>query len=94
MKHLWANEELIGNFTLSPAELTLLANKTNVSKLCLAIFLKLFQYEGRFPTRRAEVPRAIVKFIADQIDVPIGFFEKYKWKGWMIETHRAQIRKL
>jgi hypothetical protein len=54
MKHLWANEELIGHFTLSPAELKLLANKTNLSKLGLAIFLKLFQYEGRFPTRRAK----------------------------------------
>jgi hypothetical protein len=27
MKHLWANEELIGHFTLSPAELKLLAKK-------------------------------------------------------------------
>jgi len=42
MKHLWANEELIGNFTLSTAELKLLANKTNVSKLGLAA------YSGRF----------------------------------------------
>ena len=74
MKHLWAHEELIENFTLSPVERKLLANKTTVSKLGLAVLLKFFQYEGRFPRGRAEVPKAIIKYIADQIDVSARTF--------------------
>ncbi len=70
MKHLWAHEELIENFTLLPGERKLLANKITVSKLGLAVLLKFFQYEGRFPRGRTEVPKAIIKYIAGQIDLP------------------------
>ena len=94
MKHQWAHEELIENFTLLPGERKLLANKITVSKLGLAVLLKFFQYEGRFPRGRAEVPKAIIKYIAGQIDVPARTFNDYKWKGRSVEAHRAQIRKL
>lgn len=50
MKHLWAHEELIGNFTLSKAELKLLVNKTNVSKLGLAILLESEKNRGSYAT--------------------------------------------
>lgn len=94
MKHLWGHEELVEKFTLSSAERKLLTHKTTVSKLGLATLLKLFQHEGRFPRGRYDVPRAIVKHIADQINVPADEFTKYKWKGRLIEAHRSQIRKL
>ncbi len=37
---------------------------------CFAVLLKTLQYEGKFPTSQKEIPKAVVQFIARQIDVP------------------------
>jgi TnpA family transposase len=94
MKHFWTDEDLIEFFTLSADEHQLLANKSAPAKLGYAVLLKILQYEGRFPTAQNEVPKAVVKFIARQIDVSADELGNYKWKGRTTEYHRAQIRKL
>lgn len=52
MKRSWQPEELIEHWTLIPTELDLLTKKTASNRLGIALLLKYFQYEGRFPTSK------------------------------------------
>ena len=70
MKRQWEPEELIEQWTLLPADQMLLANKTGPTRLGFAVLLLYFQYEGRFPQQRHEVPRLVVRHIAAQVTVP------------------------
>jgi hypothetical protein len=92
MKRQWDIEELIEHFTLVPDDLELLANKTGPTRLGCAIFLKYFQYEGRFPAARQDVPRAVVDYIARQLKVHADLLAQYDWEGRTIRLHRTQIR--
>ncbi len=92
MKRQWDIEELIEHFTLVPDDLELLANKTGPTRLGCAIFLKYFQYEGRFPAVRQDIPRAVVDYIARQLKVPADLLAQYDWEGRTIKLHRMQIR--
>ena len=60
MKRNWQPEELIEHWTLIPSELELLIKKTATNRLGIALLLKYFQYEGRFPTSKAEIPRDVI----------------------------------
>jgi hypothetical protein len=56
MKRRWETEELVDHWTLLPAELDLLANKTGATRLGFALLLKSFQLEARFPARKQDLP--------------------------------------
>jgi hypothetical protein len=92
MKRRWETDELVDHWTLLPAELALLANKTGATRPGFAVLLKSFQLEARFPQRKQDVPGAVVVFIAKQIGVAPEEFLQYQWRGRTIEYHRAQIR--
>jgi Domain of unknown function (DUF4158) len=92
MKRRWETEELVDQWTLLPAELDLLANKTGATRLGFAVLLKSFQLEARFPHRKQDVPGAVVVFVAKQVGVAPEEFLQYHWRGRTIEYHRAQIR--
>ena len=94
MKLLWPETELAENFTISSEEHKLLENKTPAGKLCFAIHLKLIQYQGRFPKILNEVPKSIVFFIADQLNIPPEEFVNYNWTGSEAKSQRAKIRAL
>lgn len=64
MKRNWQPEELIEHWTLIPTELDLLTKKTATNRLGIALLLKYFQYEGRFPTSQAEIPRDVIRYVA------------------------------
>jgi len=49
MKWNWTEAELDEYWSLSEAELFLLANRTERGRLGLAVQLKYFEREGRFP---------------------------------------------
>jgi Domain of unknown function (DUF4158) len=70
MKRAWHPDELAQCWTLSPDELELLSNKTGVTRLRFAVLLKAFQFDGRFPDRRADVAGSVVVHLASQIGVP------------------------
>jgi hypothetical protein len=93
MRQLWHEQDLIAFFTLSSEERDLLANRSAPMKICFDVLLKTLQYEGKFPTSQKEIPKAVVQFIARQIDVFSEELKKYKWRGRTIEYHRAAIRK-
>jgi hypothetical protein len=78
MKRNWELEELIEQFTIMPNELSLLGNKTGVTRLGFAVMLKFFQLEARFPNSKNEIPKDVVNYIAKQlqlIGVPFGDYD-------------------
>ena len=58
----------------------------------VAALLKFFEYEGRFPRNRGELPQSAIEFLAQQVHVPADAWSEYRWEGRTFEYHRAQIR--
>ena len=94
MKRVWTADELVEYWTLTPSELELLANKTGPTRLGFALLLKFFQYEGRFPQQRNEIPPTIIAHVAKQTTVPAAHVLQYNWRSRAIKYHRAQIREV
>lgn len=92
MKRHWELDELIDHFTLMPNELALLGNKTGETRLGFAVLFKFFQYEAKFPSRKNEIPKEVIKYIAKQINLEAYLFDGYDWAGRSIKYHRSQIR--
>ncbi len=57
------------------------------------MLLKYFQYEGRFPTSKAEIPRDVVCYVAQILKVTPDIFDSYDLQGRTIKAHRVLIRK-
>ena len=92
MKRLWEPDELVGEWTLGPDELALIANKAGPTRLGFAALLAFFRHEGRFPSTKHEVPAAVVAHLAHQVGVSAEAYLAYDWRGRAIKYHRAQIR--
>ncbi len=92
MKRNWQPEELIEHWTLIPTELDLLTKKTATNRLGIALLLKYFQYEGRFPRSKAEIPRDVIRYVAQLLKVSPDRFDSYDWQGRTIKAHRAIVR--
>ncbi len=92
MKRNWQPEELIEHWTIIPTELHLLTKKTDNSRLGIALLLKYFQYEGRFPTSKADIPRDVICYVAQILKVSPDKFDSYDWQGRTIKAHRAIVR--
>lgn len=81
MKHVWKKEELIEYFTLSLNELKYLEHRTPAGRIGFSILIKFMQHEGRFPDGLNEVPKSVIKHIANQFDLSSDEVNKYKWRG-------------
>src|SRR5260370_7748249 len=92
MKRQWDIEELIEHFTLVQEDLDLLANKSGPTRLGFALLLKCFQYEGRFPHGKHEIPKDVVNYVAHQLKLDATVYAQYDWEGRTIKPHRASIR--
>ena len=92
MKRNWQPEELIEYWTLLPNELTLIKGKTAPNRLGLAMMLKFYQYEGQFPTDKAEVPTQVIRYLAQQLKIEPNHLENYDFAGRSIKAHRVTIR--
>jgi len=79
VKRPWGIEELVENFMLRPEELVLQSRSSSASQLGLAVLMKFFQHEGRFPTKPSEVPEQVVAFLARQIGFTPVDFKNYRW---------------
>jgi hypothetical protein len=79
MKRLWTNDDLITQWTLQPSELVLVEHKEGANRLGLALLLKYFQIDGRFPRQKHDVPVAAIAFVARELDVPIDLYPAYDW---------------
>src|SRR5579883_636964 len=92
MKRQWDIEELIEHFTLIAEDLEFLANKTGPTRLGCALLLKCFQYEGRFPPAKQDIPRSVVDYVAHQLKLDAALYTQYDWEGRTVKGHRTQIR--
>jgi len=93
MKRQWAVPELIERWSLAPAERALVdEGRADHTRLGLAVLLKYFQVDWRFPRGRTEVPVAAVAHLAHELGVPATAFLAYDWAGRMVKQHRATIR--
>lgn len=92
MKRDWTADELLNAFTLSTEEMALLHNKTTQHQIGLAVLLKFFQYEGRFPHYQHEIPHEVLTYLAQQLDLEADAYDGYAWEGRTISTDRSIIR--
>ena len=62
MKRTWNVDELVEQWTLLPDELAFVnKSKTDHNRLGLAINLKYFQVDGKFPRHQHDVPSTVVE---------------------------------
>jgi len=92
MKRQWTADDLAEHWTLSPDDQALLAHRAPATRLGFALLLKHFQYAGRFPQHKRDVPTAAIVHVARQLDLPPERYAQYDWDGRTIEFHRAQVR--
>ena len=94
MKRHWTNEELVEHWTLSSKEPDLIGDsKADHNLLGAACLLKYFQYEGRFPAHKLDVPPVVILHLAQQLDLAPEKIIPYDWEGRSIKAHRAAIRR-
>lgn len=93
MKRIWNTAEREEHWTLSTEERqAALDNKTDASRLGFALLLKWFEYEGRFPTTRSDVPTEVISYLARQLNLSESVFADYDWGSRTMERHRSLIR--
>lgn len=66
--------------------------KTATHRLGLALLLKFYQYEGQFPTELGEIPRAAIRYVADQLRIDFEQFDNYDLNGRTSKAHRVAVR--
>ncbi|THG92329.1 transposase [Alkalihalobacillus alcalophilus ATCC 27647 = CGMCC 1.3604] len=76
MKRNWNEDELLEHFVVVPIERKLIGNKTGTSRLGFAVLLKYFQQEARFPSKKQDIPKVVVEFIAQQLGLSSALFEE------------------
>ena len=76
MKRCWNEQDLIDHWTPFEAEMALLANRTGRGRIGLAVLLKYFQLNGRFPRRHGDVPGPVLAFLGERLSVaPDAWFD-------------------
>lgn len=94
MKRKWENEELTEHWSLDSQERELIAQKKGANRLGFALLLKFFQWQGRFPEKKHEIPRVVQEFVAQQLGLSASLYQEYDWQGRASHYHRAEIRQL
>jgi TnpA family transposase len=92
LKRNWELDELIEYFTFMPKEYQAIGNKSSETRLGFAVMFKFFQNELRFPYRKNEVPKAVVEYIAKQLNIDSTIYASYDWNNRSATYHRSQIR--
>ena len=92
MKQCWSSSELAQFWSLSDDEKQLSDQRTQQGRLGLAVLLKFFQLEGRFPHYHKEVPLPAVEYLAGQLEVPAPAWFDYPLKGRSGSRDREQLR--
>ena len=83
-------DDLVEHWTVLDDERTLVAGKRGATRLGFALLLKFYTRHGRFPAAGADVPGAVVEFVARQVQVAAAEFGSYEWAGRSIEHHRER----
>ena len=92
MKKCWSDSELAQFWSLSGGEKELSDQRKQQGRLGLAVLLKFFQLEGRFPHYHKEVPLPTVEYLAERLEVPASAWFDYPLKGRSGSRDREQLR--
>ncbi len=92
MKRTWSTNALNDHWQFAPNELDLIKQKRGANRMGFALLLKFFEYEGRFPLQKNEIPRCVQSYIAQQLHCPVTDYQEYDWSGRAIVYHRVEIR--
>jgi hypothetical protein len=92
MKQCWEEEDLIGHWTLSDTDKRLFFQRTEGGRFGLAVLLKFFQIEGRFPRYHKEVPAVVLEHLGKQLAIPATLWFDYELKSRSGKRDREQIR--
>ncbi len=84
-------EEFGEVWSLSPADLALVAGLPDAGKLGLVAQLAHWRAHGRFPEDEADLPPATVGHLAAQLGVGAGALKGYDWSGRTGRRHRRLI---
>ncbi|CAH2902538.1 MAG: Mobile element protein [uncultured Paraburkholderia sp.] len=76
---------------MTAEEQALLPGRTGHGRFGFAVLLKYFQYEGRFPDSRREVPAEVVRHLAEQLAIPIKALDSFDWQGRTAKRQRTEI---
>ena len=86
-------DDLVEHFSISSEDNDLLDRlKKSGNRLGFLVLLKTFQFLGYSPRKKADVPSAIIEWIAHHIGVPSELFHTYHWKSRVWDHHLALIR--
>lgn len=92
MRRHWNNEALAAHWSLGTDEWTLCYKKNDTSRLGLAVLLKSFQLEGRFPRSAREIAIAGLDYLAGQLNISPALLFEYDFEGRSAKRHRQLIR--
>ena len=92
MKRCWDEQALIEHWTLLKSEEALFANRTDRGRIGVAVLLKFFQHNARFPRHHKDVPGPVLAFVGEQLSIPPTAWFDYDLKGRSSKRDREQIR--
>jgi len=85
-------QALLESFTIAPSERELLGTKSGASRRGCAVLLKYFQVEGRFPTSWHDVPREVIRHLAQSFGVSPEAYRHYELDGRLARYHKDEVR--
>lgn len=98
LKTHWNEDSLAEHFAVQRGERRLIEQslegvRKEANRLGFAVLLKTYQFLGRPPRGRAEVPGVVVEWIARQVRVDPSLLVDYSWKNTVWKRHLQLIRK-
>jgi len=84
-------QALLESFTIAPSERELLGTKSGASRLGCAVLLKYFQVEGHFPTSWHDVPREVIRHLAQSFGVSPEAYRHYELDGRLARYHKDEV---
>ena len=91
VKPQWSEAELNIHWTLTALEEALTVARQGPGRFGFVVLLKFFQYEGRFPESRREIPADVMRYVAMQLAMPLSTLDDFDWQGCTARRQRAEI---
>jgi hypothetical protein len=91
VKRQWSEAELDTHWALTAQEEALTVARQGPGRFGFVVLLKFFQYEGRFPESRREIPAGVMRYLAMQLAMPLDTLDDFDWQGRTARRQRAEI---
>jgi len=91
VKRQWSEAELDTHWALTAQEEALTVARQGPGRFGFVVLLKFFQYEGRFPESRREIPADVMRYVAMQLAMPLNTLDDFDWQGRTARRQRAEI---